>query len=116
MCSAATTNDTFTSGLSASRDNGTDIVATVNGIAANGHRQHAVDQHRDARPAARRSTQAPSTDVNFTITGGGALFQLGPDVVSNQQARIGITSVNTARLGGVERQVVPARLGWHRRP
>jgi len=26
---------------------------------------------------------------------------LGPDVVSNQQARIGITSVNTARLGGV---------------
>ena len=29
------------------------------------------------------------------------LFQLGPEVVSNQQARIGITSVNTARLGGV---------------
>ena len=33
--------------------------------------------------------------------GGGALFQLGPDVVANQQARIGIGSVNTARLGGV---------------
>jgi flagellin len=29
------------------------------------------------------------------------LFQLGPDVVSNQQARLGITSVNTASLGGV---------------
>ena len=39
--------------------------------------------------------------ANFTITGGGALFQLGPDVVSNQQARLGITSVNTAALGGV---------------
>ena len=26
--------------------------------------------------------------------------QLGPDVTSNQQARIGIGSVNTARLGG----------------
>jgi flagellin len=38
--------------------------------------------------------------VSFTITGGGALFQLGPDVVSNQQARLGIGSVNTARLGG----------------
>ena len=40
-------------------------------------------------------------NVDFTITGGGAVFQLGPDVVSNQQARIGIGSVNTARLGGV---------------
>src|SRR5205823_8827284 len=38
---------------------------------------------------------------SFTITGGGALFQLGPDVVSAQQARIGVGSVNTARLGGV---------------
>ena len=28
------------------------------------------------------------------------MFQLGPDVVSNQQARLGIGSVNTARLGG----------------
>jgi len=37
----------------------------------------------------------------FTITGGGAQFQLGPEVVSNQQARVGIGSVNTARLGGV---------------
>ncbi|MEL6896169.1 MAG: flagellin, partial [Planctomycetota bacterium] len=27
-------------------------------------------------------------------------FQLGPDVVSNQQARLGITSLNTGRLGG----------------
>ena len=45
---------------------------------------------------------AGSTDtIQFTITGGGALFQLGPDVVSNQQARIGIESLNTAQLGGV---------------
>jgi flagellin len=40
--------------------------------------------------------------ASFNITGGGALFQLGPDVVSNQQTRIGITSVNTAKLGGVD--------------
>jgi flagellin len=38
--------------------------------------------------------------INFEIIGGGALFQLGPDVVSNQQVRIGINSLNTARLGG----------------
>ena len=46
-------------------------------------------------------TDGSSTDIDFNITGGGALFQLGPDVVSNQQARIGIQNVNTATLGGV---------------
>src|SRR5690606_31785238 len=40
-----------------------------------------------------------SAAVAFTITGGGAQFQLGPDVVSNQQARLGIGSLNTAKLG-----------------
>jgi flagellin len=42
-----------------------------------------------------------SAGFEFTISGGGALFQLGGDVVSNQQARIGINSISTARLGGV---------------
>ena len=36
----------------------------------------------------------------FNITGGGALFQLGADVVSSQQARLGIQSVDTSSLGG----------------
>ena len=45
-------------------------------------------------------TAGSSTDFAFTITGGGGLFQVGPEVVSNQQARIGIFSVNTGRLGG----------------
>ncbi|MFN9916619.1 MAG: flagellin, partial [Pirellulaceae bacterium] len=31
---------------------------------------------------------------------GGALFQLGPNVVSSQQARLGISSVNTGSLSG----------------
>ncbi len=30
------------------------------------------------------------------------MFQLGPEIVSNQQTRIGITSVNTSKLGGVD--------------
>jgi flagellin len=37
---------------------------------------------------------------SFNISGGGALFQLGGDVVSNQQARLGIGSVSTGQLGG----------------
>lgn len=39
-------------------------------------------------------------DFSFSINGGGALFQLGPDVTSNQQARLGIGSVSTGQLGG----------------
>jgi flagellin len=38
--------------------------------------------------------------ISFTISGGGALFQLGPDVVSTQQARLGIESINAAQLRG----------------
>jgi flagellin len=38
--------------------------------------------------------------ARFSITGGGAIFQLGPDVVSNQQIRIGISSVDSTNLGG----------------
>jgi flagellin len=93
-------NGIFAGGLTATRDTGTDIVATVNGIAGTGTGNSLV-----INTATLDLTLAvdagSSTDVNFTIAGGGALFQLGPDVVSNQQARIGITSVNTAKLGGV---------------
>lgn len=36
---------------------------------------------------------------SFAITGGGALFQLGPQVVSNQQTNLGIQSVAASTLG-----------------
>ena len=92
---------TFTSSIGAgSRSNGTDIVARINGIDGTGLGNQIT---------INTSTLDLTVDLaagffgtaSFTITGGGALFQLGPDVVSNQQARIGITSVNTAQLGGV---------------
>ncbi|MEM6692408.1 MAG: flagellin, partial [Planctomycetota bacterium] len=44
---------------------------------------------------------ASTTDFSFDISGGGARFQLGPDVISTQQARLGIGSVSTGQLGGV---------------
>ncbi len=93
-------NDTFAGGLSASRATGTDIVASVNGIAATGD-GNKLSINTATLDLSLTVDAGSSTDVNFTIDGGGALFQLGPDVVSNQQARIGITSVNTAKLGGV---------------
>ena len=38
--------------------------------------------------------------TNFWINGGGATFQVGPDVVSRQQISLGIRSINTVMLGG----------------
>src|SRR5690606_23190091 len=42
----------------------------------------------------------PSTATTFTITGGGALYQLGPQVKSSLQTNIGIQSLADSRLGG----------------
>jgi len=36
---------------------------------------------------------------SFTVTGGGAIFQLGPQVQTNQQVNIAIDSVSASRLG-----------------
>ena len=93
------TSGTFAGGLSGVRDEGTDIVAAVNGITAKGL-ANSLSINTATLDLSMSVDPGSSTDVVFTITGGGALFQLGPEVVSNQQARIGITSVNTARLGG----------------
>ncbi|MDR0335901.1 MAG: hypothetical protein LBI18_02315 [Planctomycetaceae bacterium] len=43
----------------------------------------------------------PTVDTTtFKITGGGAMFQMGKDVVSDLQLRLGIPSVGTGYLGG----------------
>jgi flagellin len=91
---------TFGANLSATRDIGSNIVATVNGVTASG-KGNTLSINTAALDLTLTVEDGSSTDFNFTITGGGALFQLGPDVVGNQQSRIGIQSVNTARLGGV---------------
>ena len=92
---------TFTTSISAgSRSNGTDIVARVNGIDGTGLGNQITINTSTLDLTVDLASGFFGT-VSFTITGGGALFQLGPDVVSNQQARIGINSVNTAQLGGV---------------
>lgn len=93
------TGGTFKSALSAARATGSDVQATINGVAANadGNTMSINTATLDLKLTVAAGS---SSDFEFSISGGGALFQLGPDVVSNQQARIGITSLNTARLGG----------------
>jgi flagellin len=92
---------TFTASVgSGARSEGTDIEATINGIAVTGDGNSLSINTATLDLSATVEAGFTGTAA-FSITGGGALFQLGPDVVSNQQARLGISSVNTAALGGV---------------
>ncbi|HUP80180.1 MAG TPA: flagellin, partial [Pirellula sp.] len=79
---------------------GTDIQATVNGTVATG-KGNQISLNTSTLSLSFTVADGSSTAVNFNINGGGAQFQLGPDVVSNQQARLGISSLNTAKIGGV---------------
>ncbi len=100
----------FEAGLSATRDEGDDIVATVNGVTANGA-GNALSINTTTLDLSLTVADGSSTAISFTINGGGAVFQLGPQVVSNQQARIGIGSVNTGELGGTAGRLYQLRSG-----
>ncbi|MDA1161812.1 MAG: flagellin, partial [Planctomycetota bacterium] len=86
-----------------SRDEGTDIVATINGSRAYGDglkaslRTATIDVNLIFDSAANTD----SNTASFTVTGGGANFQIGENVSANGQIGLGIEAVNTARLGGV---------------
>ncbi|HIQ19898.1 MAG TPA: flagellin [Planctomycetes bacterium] len=84
------------------RDTGSDIEASVNGISAqgDGNTLSVKTAALDLKVVLDDSTIADGDSIDFTISSGGALFQLGPEVVSNQQARIGLMSVNVANLRG----------------
>ena len=103
---------TNSAGTTTERSTGTDINARVNGVQAIGDglsaslNTSALDLNFSVA-----STVASGTTMSFSITGGGAQFQLGPDVVSNQQARLGISSVNTAKMGGASGRLFELRSG-----
>jgi len=90
---------TFKSSLNATRDTGADIVASVNGVEATGNANR-FSINTSALDLSITVDAGSSDNFSFSITGGGAKFQLGPDVTSNQQARLGIGSVSTGQLGG----------------
>jgi flagellin len=97
--------------LSASdRQFGTDVVATVNGISANGD-GNSLSINTSTLALELTVSDGSSAAISFDITDGGALFQLGPDVVGNQQARIGVQSINVATLGGVSGRLYQLRKG-----
>ncbi len=99
-------------GATKTRDSGTDINLRLNGIQAVGKGLRATLNTSALDVSfSLASSVAAGTNLNFRITSGGAQFQLGPDVVSNQQARMGIQSINTAKLGGTSGQLFQIRSG-----
>jgi flagellin len=101
-----------TSSVATDRTTGTDVVARINGVSANGEGLKASINTANLDASFNVSERlTDGTSVTFTITGGGATFQLGPDVLSNQQSRLGIQSVSTATLGGVSGTLFELRSG-----
>jgi flagellin len=83
------------------RDYGTDAVATINGYAATADGNNiSLNNAMLSMAADLDSTTPTATNIEFTITGGGALFQIGPEVMVSQQIRMGIDAMNTGTLGG----------------
>jgi flagellin-like hook-associated protein FlgL len=86
----------------AEKSYGTDIIAEIDGQLATGTGRIASTATSDLDMSVWINPNVQKGDVlGFRITGGGALIQLGPDVVSEQQARIAVKSVHTVALGGV---------------
>ncbi len=90
---------TFAANLDTTRDTGTDIVAKVNGVEATG-KANTLSINTSSLDLSLTVDDGSSTNFSFSISGGGATFQLGPDVSSTQQASLGIGSVSTGQLGG----------------
>lgn len=100
------------SGIKTDTDYGEDMVATLNGytMGADG-RKLTLNSTMLKLDITLDEVVNTGDSVKFSITGGGATFQLGPDVVSNQQIRLGIGSVSTARLGGASGRLYQLRSG-----
>ena len=89
--------------VTASRDTGRDVSALVNGILASGNGLK-VSMNSGALGlelllSEGAATRPASAATSFYVTGGGALFQLGPEITALQQSGMGIPSVSAANLG-----------------
>jgi len=89
---------TFGTDLSAARSNGTDIVATINGVTANAD-GNSFSINTSTLSVDLTVDDGSTTDFSFDITGGGANFQLGAQVGTSQSASLGLGSVSTGKLG-----------------
>ncbi|MBX3396908.1 MAG: flagellin [Phycisphaerae bacterium] len=88
-------------GAQKARDIGRDVSATINGAGIIGKGLN-LALNNSALGIELRIQEAFNTNgsaSSFAIAGGGAIFQLGPGVDTNQQVNIGVQSVAATRLG-----------------
>lgn len=89
-------------GSAVTRDTGEDVLALVNGGLALGDglnvalRSNTLNLELTLTSGSAQTLNSPYT---FTITGGGATYQIGPSVNSQQQVGFGIQSVAASALG-----------------
>ena len=89
-------------GSQVNRDTGEDVLALVNGSLALGDgldlslRTSTLNLELSLTSGAAQTVNTPYT---FTVTGGGATYQIGPSVNTQQQIGFGIQSVAAANLG-----------------
>lgn len=100
---ASTTGGTaFSAVINAVRDEGQDVSAIVNGITARGKGLDvSVDTDALKVSFTLSETGAQSAGIidAFTVTGGGAKFNLGPTVDMNNQVRLGIGNIASRHIG-----------------
>ena len=94
---------TAQSGTEVERDEGRDVTAVVNGsLAASKGLEVTLKSPSLSVELTLTSAYAQTTNSTktFDITGGGAVFQLGPSINATQQVGIGVQSIAASRLGG----------------
>lgn len=86
-------------GVATNRSVGVDAVATINGALTVGDGLNVKLNTTNLDLELTLDDAFGTGQTDFTITGGGAKFQLGPQVTSNQQVSLGIQSVAASKLG-----------------
>jgi flagellin len=89
-------------GATVQQTTGVDATATINGALTTGDGRDLQLNTAALNLKLTLDTSFSTGTSSFTITGGGALFQLGAQVSSNQQVNIGIQSVAASHLGDAE--------------
>src|SRR5205814_1518929 len=92
-------NTVDTTGAAKTRAEGVDTAATVNGALTIGDGLNLKVNTNSLDLELTLDDKFGAGQTDFAVTGGGALFQLGPQVSSNQQVNIAIQSVAASKLG-----------------
>ena len=96
---SGTFNTVDMSGNGKARSTGRDAVATVNGALVTGDGLHLKVNTGSLDMDMTLSKTFGAGLTSFAITGGGALFQLGAQVTTNQQVNVAIASIAASKLG-----------------